>query len=52
MLLLERKRVEVAEWMEFKIVKGAMGTGAAVWIDTISSVDEEVTEEAEVEMGN
>lgn len=38
--LLERKRAEVDEGMVFKVVKGATETGAAVWIDIMSSVDE------------
>lgn len=52
MLLLERKRVEVDKGTEFKVAKDGKETGAAVWIDTISSVDEKVKEEVEVEMGD
>lgn len=52
MLLLERKRVEIGEGVEFGVVKGVRGIGAAVWIDTTSSVDEGLTKEVEVEMGD
>lgn len=51
-LLLERKRVEIGEGVEFGVVKGVRGIGAAVWIDTTSSVDEGLTKEVEVEMGD
>lgn len=50
-LLVEIKRVEVGEWMEFGVFEGARGIGAAVWIVTISWVDGGVTKEVEVEMG-
>lgn len=51
-LLLERKRVEVDKGMEFKVVKETTGTGAAVCIDKISSVNEDVMEEVEVGMND
>lgn len=44
--------MEVDKGMEFKVVKEARGTGAAVCIDTISSVNEDVTEEVEVGMND
>ena len=44
--------MEVDKGMEFKVVKEATGTGAAVCIDTISSVNEDVTEEVEVGMND